>query len=176
MNKYWKFAGVIAVLVAVVAFAGVTSAFAQGPNQPEDFTPLGRGQAQDSSIAGMGLMAVDEAAMHTAIAEALNLSIEEFEAAVAGGKTPLILAQEMGIDFAIVQAAMDAEHAAALQQAVDEGLISQEQADWMLSRRGGQNGQAAGMTGGLNENPTSRMGRGPGSSSGSNGDCLYQTP
>ncbi len=33
MNKLWKISGVVAVLVAVVVFAGVTAALAQGPNQ-----------------------------------------------------------------------------------------------------------------------------------------------
>ena len=176
MNKFWKFAGVIAVLVAVVAFAGVTVAFAQGPNQPRDFTPPASNQAQNGSDTGMGLMAVDEATMHMAIAEALNLSIEEFEAAVAEGKTPLILAQELGVDFAVVQAAMDAVHAAALQQAVDEGLTSQEQADWITSHRGSQNSQGTGMNGSLSNSPTGKMGRGAGSNGDLSGDCLYQTP
>ena len=176
MNKIWKFTGVFAVLVAVVAFAGVTSAFAQGPNQPGDFIPGASNQAQNGSDTGLGLMAVDEVAMHTAIAEALGLSPAEFEAAVAEGKTPLILADELGIDFALVQAAMDSVHADALQQAADEGLISQEQADWITSHRGGQSGQGSDMNGGLSSSPTGRMSRGSGSNGDYSGDCLYQTP
>ena len=156
MNKFWKIAGVIAVLVAVVALFGVTDAFAQGPNQPDDFTPRGRAQGRDNANAGMGLMAVDEATMHAAIAEALDMSIEEFEAAVAEGKTPFILAQERGIDFAEVQASMDAVHIDALQQAVNDGLITQEQANWMHSHRGGQDGQGNGMNGGLSDSPMGR--------------------
>jgi hypothetical protein len=174
MNKFWKIAGVVAVLVAVVGFVGVPATFAQGPNQPDDFTPRGRTQIQDNANAGMGLMAVDETIMHAAIAEALDMSIEEFEAAIAEGKTPFILAQELGIDFAEVQAAMDAVHTDALQQAVNEGLITQEQANWMLSHRGGQNGQGNGLNGGLSDSPMG--GRGQGNHSGNNGDCIYQTP
>jgi hypothetical protein len=176
MNKLWKISGVVAVLVAVVAFAGVTAALAQGPNQPGGFTSPGRNQAQDGSSIGMGSMAVDEATMHAAVAEALHLSIEEFEAAVAEGKTSYILAQELGIDFAAVQAAMDAVHSAALQQAADEGVITQQQADWIASHRGGQNRQGSGMNGGLSNDQTGRMGRGSGSNGDYSGDCLYQTP
>ena len=176
MNKLWKISGVVAVLVAVVAFAGVTAASAQGPNQPDGSISPGRNQAQDGSSMGRGLMAVDEAAMHAAIAGALHLSIEEFEAAVAEGQTAYILAQELGIEFADVQAAMDAVHGAALQQAAAEGLITQEQADWIASRRGGGNGQGSGMNGGLSDSRTGRMGRGPGSNGDYSGDCLYQTP
>jgi len=172
MNKFFKISGIVAVLVAVVAFAGVTTTFAQG-NQPDDVTPRGRNQVQDNTNAGMGLMAVDEATMHAAIAEALGLSIEDFEAAIAEGKTPFILAQELGIDFADVQAAMDAVHVDALQQAVTDGLVTQEQADWILSHRGGQSGQGNGMNRGLNDSPMG--GRGQGNESGNNGDCIYQT-
>jgi hypothetical protein len=176
MNKLWKISGVVAVLVAVVVFAGVTAALAQGPNQAGDFTSPGRNQAQDGSSIGMGVMAVDEATMHAAVAEALHLSIEEFEAAIAEGKTSYILAQELGIDFSAVQAAMDAVHSAALQQAADEGVITQEQADWITSRRGGGNGQGSGMNGGLSNGQTGRMGRGSGSNGNYSGDCVYQTP
>ena len=176
MNKFWKFAGVIAALVAVFAFALVTAAFAQGPNQPGGFTPPGSNQSQIGSGTGLGLMAVDEAAMHAAIADALQMSISEFEAATAKGKTPVILAQELGIDFVVVQTAMDTVHAAALQQAVNEGLTSQQQADWILIRRGGQNDQGHNMNGGLNNSHASSMGRGHGNNGGNNGDCQRQTP
>ncbi len=111
MNKVHKILGIVAVLVAVVAFAGVASAFAQGPNQPADVTHQGRTQVQDNANAGMGLMAVDEVTMHATIAEALDMSVADFDAAIAAGKTPFILAQERGIDFAEVQAAMNAVHA-----------------------------------------------------------------
>ena len=169
MNKFWKLAGVSAVLVAVIVFAGVATALAQGPNQPGGYTPSGSNQAQNGFGTGMGLMAVNEDTMHAAIAEALHLSIEELEAAIAEGKTSYILAQELGIDFSDVQTATDAVHTAALQQAANEGRITQEQADWIGSRRGGQGN---GMNSGLSTSRTVRMGGGPGSS----GDCLYQTP
>jgi hypothetical protein len=174
MNKFWKIAGVVAVLVAVVGFVGVPATFAQGPNQPDDFTPRGRTQIQDNANSGMGLLAVDEATMHAAIAKALDMSIEEFEEALAEGKTPLILAQERGIDFSTVQAAMDAVHSDALQQAANEGLITQEQANWMLSHRGGQSGQVNGLNSGLSDSPMG--GRGQNNHDGNNGDCIYQTP
>ena len=176
MNKFWKFSGVFAVLVAVVAFAGVTAAFAQGPNQPDGITPPAMNQGQNEAGVGMGWMAVDEAAMHEAIAGALGMSVEAFEAEVANGENALTLAQKLGIDFAEVQAAMDAVHAAALQQAVDDGLLSQEQADWMLSRRGGQNGQGNDVNRGQGNGSTGRMGRGGGNNGGQAGDCLYQVP
>jgi len=174
MNKILKTASIFAVLVAVVAFVGVAAAFAQEPNQAGGATAPRMNQATDGSNPGMGLMAVDEATMHAAIADALYMSLDEFETAVAAGKTPLILAQEKGIDFAEVQAAMDAVHEAALQQAVDDGLISQGQANWILSHRGGQNGQGNGMNSG--SGPKGRAGSGPANNGARNGGCQYQTP
>ena len=176
MNKFWKYSGVFAVLVAVVAFAGVTAAFAQGPNQPDGITPLGMNQAQNESGTGMGLMAVDEAAMHEAIADALGLTVAEFEAEVANGENAFTLAEKLGIDIAEIQAAMDAVHEAALQQAVDAGLVSQEQADWILSHRGGQSAQAGSMNFGQNNDSTGMMGRGAGNKGSQTGDCQYPAP
>jgi hypothetical protein len=176
MNKFWKLTSIIAVLVAVVAFAGITAAFAQGPNQPDDITPSGGNRAQHGAGAGLGVMAVDEATMHAAIAEALDMSVEAFEAAIAEGKTPFVLAQELGIDFADVQAAMQSVHTEALQQAVDDGLITQEQYDWIRSRSGGQGRQANGLNGGLGNGSMRRMGGGTAGNGGFGGDCPYVNP
>ncbi len=179
MNKFWKFSGVFAVLVAVVAFVGVTSAFAQGPNQPDGMTPLGMNQAQNGAGVGMGLMAVDEDAMHEAVAAALGLTLDEFEARVADGENAYTVALELGIDFAVVQAAMDAVHEAAFQQAVDDGLVSQEQAGLMLSHRGGQSGQGGqsdGMNHGQSNGSTDMMARGAGSNGAQTGECQYPAP
>jgi len=155
MKKYWKLATIVTVLVAVVALVGATATFAQGPanngsadrqmpNGSSANSNRGAGMANETGEA-MNLMAVDEADMHAAIADALGMSLDEFETAVAEGKTPIILAEELGIDFAEVQAAMDALHEAAFEQAVADGLITQEQADWIMSHRGGAAGQSGGM-------------------------------
>ena len=183
MKKYWKYAAITTVLVAVVALAGATAAFAQGPanNGPADRqmtngNSRGPGLANETGAA-MGLMAVDEADMHAAIAEALGMSLDEFEAAIAEGKTPATLADELGIDFAEVQAAMDALHEATFDQAVADGLITQEQADWIASHRGG----AAGQSGGMNNGQAGSRGAGSAGHShnnagGGTGECIYQTP
>jgi hypothetical protein len=176
MNKYFKLASVISVLIALVVFAGVTAAFAQGPNQPDDFTPPGANQAGNEVSPGLGARAVDEATMHEAIANALGISLEAFEEATAEGKTPLILAQELGVDFGTVQAAMGAAHEAALQQALNDGLLGQEQANLMLSRQGGQNSQSGVLNRGQSNGPVGRMGQGAGGNGAQAGVCQYQTP
>ena len=176
MNKTFKITGVITVFLALILFAGVTAAFAQGPHQADGITPPGINQTQTEAGVGLGVMAVDEAAMHAAIAETLGMDFEDFEAAVAAGKTSLLLAQEQGVDFADVQAAMDAAHNAALGQAVNDGLMTQEQANWILSHRGGQNSQGAVLSDDPINGPAGRMGRGPGGNGDQTGDCSYLTP
>ena len=176
MNKSFRITTIVTVLIALVAFAGVTAAFAQGPNRPGGSTSPGMNQAANAAGQGLGAMAVDEAALHAAIANALGMDIADFEAAIAAGKTPYILAQELGVDYATVQAAMNEAHEEALQQSVANGLISQEQANWILSRRGGQGRQGSGMNSNQSSTSGGRMGHGGGGYGSQAGDCLYTTP
>lgn len=174
MSKYLKLAGVVA-MVAVIALTSVVAVSAQAATPPQGAGPwnntggyAGRGRGPGGQ--GLGIMAVDEAVMHAKIAEALGISVEEFEAALAEGKTLYVLAQELGVDFAEVRAAMDAAHAEALAQAVADGTITQEQADWILSHRA-----QMGQWGASGAGP---MGRGVrmGGFSGYAGECPYATP
>ncbi len=168
MSKFVKIAGIALVLVAVLAVIGATTILAQGPSGSNGWMHPGQmNQGQNQPGSGQHLMMVDQADMHAAIADALSMSVADFEAALAAGQTPYDLAVARGVDFADVLAAMDAVHAAALQDAVAAGLITQEQADWMLSRRGGMNGQGyqggqGGMHGGM------------GQQGGHGGICPYQ--
>lgn len=161
MKKYWKLATIVTVLVAVVALVGVTAIYAQGPanNGAAGQPTNGTGLANES---GLGLMAVDEADMHAAIADALGMSLDEFEAAIAAGETPATLALARGIDLAVIQEAMAAAHNAAFAQAVADGLITQEQADWILSHRGGHAGQSGSARGTGNAGSSNGYGTGTG--------------
>jgi hypothetical protein len=163
MKKYWKLATIVTVLVAVVALVSVTAIYAQGPanngaaGQPTNGTGLNA-----ANEGGLGLMAVDEADMHAAIADALGMSLDEFEAAIAAGETPATLALARGIDLAVIQEAMDAAHDTAFAQAVADGLITQEQADWILSHRGGHAGQSGSTRGTGNAGSSNGYGTGTG--------------
>ena len=163
MKKYWKLFVIVAVLVATIAFAGMTAVFAQGPNQPAVPAPGAANQGQIRG--GMGYMAVEESEMHSAIAVALGITVTELESEIAQGKTLYELAAEMGVDFAAVQTAMQAAHAAALQQALAGGAITQAQANWLQSRGGGRQGKGGSNAGGLQANRGVAI-----------GDCVYQTP
>ncbi len=174
MNKILRITGIVTALVTVLILGlVVTGVSAQGPSTPD--LPAGTGQMQwgNGSGAGLGVRAVDEADMHAAIAEALGMSLEDLEAALAAGKSPFTLALELGVDFADVRAAMDSLHAEALAQAAAEGLITQNGGNRMQGRgTGGDNGAGrAGSGVGRMAGGTGNMGQG-----GYGGDCLYQTP
>jgi len=110
-----------ALLVAVVV--GATSAYAQGA---ADILMHGGGPGGR----GLGLAGLQVAA------EALDMTTDELIAALQGGKTLEQIAEEAGVEYADVQAAIQAARATELreriQQAVDNGTITQENADWLL--------------------------------------------
>jgi hypothetical protein len=144
MNKYVKIIGLAAVIgiVALAALAGAAVAFAQSgtPTSPAGTCPGAAGGYGAGMMGGYGMMGGGYGVMaeyrdviHAKIAEALGLSLDDFNAALAEGKTSYVIAQEKGVDFATVQAAMQAGMQEALKQAVADGKLTQAQADWMLS-------------------------------------------
>jgi ribosomal protein S20 len=63
------------------------------------------------------------------LAEQLGMTVEELNAELEAGKTVAELAEEKGVDLDAVRIEAMKER---IQQAVEDGTISQEQADWML--------------------------------------------
>jgi hypothetical protein len=66
------------------------------------------------------------------LAEALGLTPQEVSDALAEGQTVAEIADAQGVSLKAVVAALIAPRAELLTQAVSEGRITQEQADWML--------------------------------------------
>ncbi len=174
MKKFWTFTGLMAAFVAAIALMGVTSVFAQDIVEPAPVSRTGQGYGQTGGRGeGFGVMAVDQTIMHAAIANALGMSVTDYEAAIANGETLATLALAQGVDMADLLAVMDAVHVDAAQQAVADGLVTQEQSDWMQSRRGGQAGQ--GSQGGMGQGTTgtgSMRGSGQRGASSNAGDCM----
>jgi hypothetical protein len=71
-----------------------------------------------------------------AIAEALGMTADELSLQLWGGKTIADLAEEKGVDLQVLQDAVTAAQEAAtrdaIEQAVTDGTLSREQADWLL--------------------------------------------
>ena len=124
-NKMSVLVGGLLVALLVVGVIGATSAYAQSPSS----APLhGRGPGDGRGpLGGAGLEAA---------AEVLDMTTDELTAALQSGKTLEQLAEEAGVDVQDVKDAIQAAHATEMreriQQAVDDGTITQENADWLL--------------------------------------------
>ena len=79
---------------------------------------------------------VNKEAMETAVSEALGITVEELQAYHDEGlKLPEIV-EELGLNMEDVQASLQASRETAVNQAVEDGTITQEQADQILSGEG----------------------------------------
>lgn len=160
-NKMLIVIGGLLAALLVVGVVGATSVYAQGPIPP-GFGMMGNGRGPAGGGRGFGL---SDAALEAA-AKALGMTTDEVKSALQGGKTLQDLAIEKGVAIEDVQAAIQAvrvtEMREQIAQAVADGTMTQEKADWLLEGldkgfMGGGNGFGRGGFGGM---------RGPG-----NGDC-----
>jgi hypothetical protein len=99
------------------------------------------------------------------LASALGITVEDVQAARDEDKDLATLVDELGLDAATVRLAMITARQEAIQQAVSDGVISQEQADQVIARPGPgfggpMGGHMAGPRGG---------GKGPGGPAGFGG-------
>ncbi|HLF26680.1 MAG TPA: hypothetical protein VJG32_10110 [Anaerolineae bacterium] len=127
MFRLRKYAGV-AVLIAVVAALGISSAaFAQEATPAAPAAPF----AHSGFGRGLGSQAALEAA-----AEALGMTADELSTQLWGGKTLAEIADEAGVELQVVRDAVEAAQLEAsradIAQAVEDGRITQAQADWLL--------------------------------------------
>lgn len=115
----------VALMVTVLAGVGVSSVYAQSPTQT-----LAHGRGPGGKGGGFSLTGIQVAA------EKLGMTTDELITALQSGKTLEQIAQEKGVDYADIQAAIQEERQTELrdriEQAVSDGTISQEKADWLL--------------------------------------------
>lgn len=168
-NKMLIVIGGLLAALLVVGVVGATSAYAQGPTNP-GFGMMGNGRGPGGGGHGFGL---GDAELEAA-AKVLGMTADEVSSALQGGKTLQDLATEKGVDIADVQAAIQAvrvtEMREQIAQAVADGTMTQEKADWLLA--GLDKGFMGGGNGGFG-----RGGFGGMHGQGFNGDCpMVQTP
>ena len=123
-NKMSIFIGGLLVALLVVGVIGARSAYAQSPAS----TFLhGRGPGDGR---GLGLVELQVAA------EALDMTTDELITALQSGKTLEQVAEDAGVDLQDVQDAIRAAHETELRarigQAVSDGTMTQDKADWLL--------------------------------------------
>jgi predicted DNA-binding protein YlxM (UPF0122 family) len=142
--KKWGLVAGMAVTAAAVLFAGgivggvlseVAPALAQ--DEPVEELPCATRPGLGMGRGGFGGWLGGAWTMFDTAAEALGLTPQEFFAeSHDAGKSLTEIAEERGIDIQAVYDAMEAARGEAMreriQQAVEDGSMSQEQADWML--------------------------------------------
>jgi hypothetical protein len=129
------------LLVALVTMGIVGFAFAQS-QEPQ--SSVGSGETYGPGMMGgwggrgmrmMGWGSGSYGPMHefmqAALAKALGLTVEELEARIQAGETPYEIAQAQGLNDDQIRELFTQAHAEALQNAVEAGVITQEQAGWM---------------------------------------------
>jgi len=130
MNKWIKFSALGLLLIGALALAFTGVAYAQ-----DDTTnPVVEPQRLPGHGKGFG-HGIDEASLQAA-AQSLGMTTDELTTQLWGGKTLADLAVEKGVALADVKAAVEAAQAQAyrdsIAQAVTDGTITQENADWLL--------------------------------------------
>lgn len=170
-KKYLIVIGGLLAALLVVGIVGATSAYAQGPAGP-GYGMMGGGRGPGE---GRGFGFGD--AELEAAAKALGMTADELSSALKDGKTLLDLADAAGVDINDVHAAIQAVHVTEMQdriaQAVADGTITQEKADWMLEGLG--KGYMGGGFGGFGSGFGGPRGHGAGYGNGF-GDCPMGQP
>jgi len=129
MNKKFGWAiGALVVALLAVGVYGTTTAYADSSNLPAPFGGRGPGGPH-------GGHSLDGAALEVA-AGVLNMSTDDLSAALEGGQTLKDLADTAGVDIQDVKDAISAVRADSMResitQAVEDGTMTQERADWLL--------------------------------------------
>ena len=132
-------AGVALIVLLLAGLAGAALVFAQEPTPPVPFGGHGGGWGRGGfGRGGFGWAGGGQWTVFDTAAEALGLTPEEFFAELHAGKSLDEIAEAKGVDVQTLYDAMNAARAEAekqaIQQAVEDGRITQEQADQMLER------------------------------------------
>jgi len=162
---------IMVVAVVVLALGAVGVAYAQSSSQGTG-TGSGSGwmggRGSRGSI-GAGNMSVGDGILHdymiAAFAEKLNIPVADLEARLEQGETMAQIAVSTGLTIDEFRTLMVDARSQAIDQAVADGTLTQEQADWMSQRGAGQ------MAGGQMGN--GRGMRGTGQGQFANPDCPY---
>ena len=123
MKKISIWIGGLLIALLVVGGVGTAVAYAQAPEGAPLHGP------------GPGKHRLSEAALEAA-AKALNMTTDEVKAALQSGKNLRDLAEDAGVDFEKVHEAIEkvreTEIRERIAQAVKDGKITKENADWLL--------------------------------------------
>jgi hypothetical protein len=149
MKKVWIGVLLAGVLVAAFAAVGAVSAQTTAPQGDASFGLGRRGMmANSQGFAGTGEGLLHDYMVET-FADQLGVSVDEINERLASGERVVDIALEKGLTVEEFRALMVDARAQALDQALADGVITQEQADWMKTRGAGMSGARGGMRGGM---------------------------
>ena len=148
MKKILLVVGVVSIAVLALGFVGYAYAqnqtppgldYPHGPGMMGDFDGYDHGMMGDHGRGyGHGMMTGlngEHGPMHetmvTALADALDLPADEIEARHDAGETMWEIAETEGLSAEETQELMSSAHNNALEDAVANGLMTEEQAEWM---------------------------------------------
>jgi hypothetical protein len=154
MNTYVK--TILIVAIAALAFGASGVAYAQSPNQAAGAGGAAMGGRGARGGFGAGTSVAGDGILHdylmSGYAEALDIPVADLEARLASGETMSQIALSAGLTLDEFRALMVDVRSQAIDQALSDGLLTQDQADWLKLRgagqmAGGQMGRGAGMRG-----------------------------
>jgi len=152
MNK--RMLGIVIVAVVAVALATTSAVHAQSDNPPTQAPGGGYGMggrgARGGMMGGYQTQTVENpfhATMIAAIADEIGLSVEEIETRLETGETLSAIALSQGVTVDEFSTIMIEARNLAIDQAVADGTITQEQADWMKTRSSRMFGAGMGSRG-----------------------------
>ena len=147
MNKMIRVFAIAATIV--IAFGAVGSVFAQGKGPGANAAPEGqgfgngfRGDLGERFVQNRGIRQGEmDGLLHelfmAAYAEALGIDVEELEARIAAGESMSEIALSLGYTLETFWDLKLEVRASVIEQGVVDGILTQEQADWMKTRGAG---------------------------------------
>lgn len=156
--------GTASLVYAQTPAAAGSAGQGYGPEYGQGYGPeygqgtRGAGRGQGGMMGGTGAQSgILHDAMIAGFAQELGITVEDLNARLAGGETIYQIAAASGLTSAEFTSLMTTVRGQAIDQALANGDLTQEQADWMKQRGGmlsgaGANGSGArgsGMRGGM---------------------------
>ena len=171
MKKFVVTLMVVAVVIFALSATGIAYAKTSAPGAGTGLgSGLMGGRGPRSGVGGTNTVAGDGILhdyMIAAYAEKLNIPVADLEARLDSGETMAQIALSEGLTLEQFRTLMVEVRTQAIEQALNDGVLTQAQADWMIQRGAGQ------MAGGQNGNGTGMRGSGQGQFA--NPNCPYNS-
>ena len=139
MKKWLLGAGIAVVAIGLVVGGAAFAAF-RAPDRTTDESGIGPnafpggGRFLDPGRGGRAMFG-DPGELHTymlqAIADGLDLTLDDLESKLSEGQSLLEVAKAQGVTEESLPAVLEEARAKSLQSAVADGVLTQEQADWI---------------------------------------------